>query len=97
MAHIANRFAAKEGRFWNSDLQIVDFLRIREVAFRPWAVDTIPRRFCTGQVIVSDGVKRRVNYSIVEDAGTTAVFVLAAAFAALSAAIAWLGRRRLGE
>jgi hypothetical protein len=66
---IASRFERKEGRFWNSDLQIVDFLGVREVAFRRWAVDTIPRRFCTGQVIVSDGVKRRVNYSIIEDAG----------------------------
>jgi hypothetical protein len=36
---------------------------------RPWAVDTIPRRFCTGTVVVSDGVKRRVNYSIIEDGG----------------------------
>jgi hypothetical protein len=66
---ISSRFAAKEGRFWNSDLQIVDFVRVRQVAFRPWAVDAIPRRFCTGHVIVSDGKKRRVNYSIIEDAG----------------------------
>jgi hypothetical protein len=66
---IASRFAQKEAQFWNSDLQIVDFLRVRQVAFRPWAVHTIPRRFCTGQVIVSDGVRRRVNFSIIEDAG----------------------------
>ena len=69
LATIQSRFATKEGRFWNSELQIVDFLRVREVAFRPWAVDTIPRRFCSGQVLVSDGVKRRVNYLIIEDAG----------------------------
>lgn len=69
LAKIQSRFAAKEGRFWNSALEIVDFLRIREVAVRPWAVDTIPRRFCSGQVLVSDGIKRRVNYSIVEDGG----------------------------
>ena len=66
---ISSRFAQKESQFWNSALQIVDFLRIREVAMRPWAVDAIPRRFCTGHVIVSDGRKRRVNYSIIEDAG----------------------------
>ena len=30
---IAYRFAQKEGRFWNSDLQIVGFDQIREIAF----------------------------------------------------------------
>jgi hypothetical protein len=69
LAKISARFAEKEGRFWNSDLQIVDFERIREVAVRPWAVDTIPRRFCSGLAVVSDGKKRRVNYSIAEDTG----------------------------
>jgi hypothetical protein len=68
LAKIQSRFAEKEGTFWNSALQIVDFLRVREVAVRPWAVNTIPRRFCSGQVLVSDGIKRRVNYSIIEDA-----------------------------
>ncbi len=66
---ISRRFAQKEGRFWNSDLRIVDFARIREVGFRSWAVDTIPRRFCTGQAMVSDGKRRRLHYSIVEDGG----------------------------
>ncbi|MBX6425698.1 MAG: hypothetical protein IRZ09_07230 [Variibacter sp.] len=66
---ISSRFAQKEAGFWNSALQIVDFLRIREVAFRPWAVDTIPRRFCTGKVLTSDGIERRVNYSVIEDGG----------------------------
>jgi hypothetical protein len=69
LAAIARRFAEKEGQFWNSDLQIVDFQRIRQLAFRPWAVDTMPRRFCTGQAVVSDGVRRRVNFAIIEDAG----------------------------
>jgi len=69
LSRIQTRFVEKEGRFWNSQLQIVGFARIREVAMRPWAVDTMPRRFCSGQVLTSDGVKRRVNYSIIEDAG----------------------------
>jgi hypothetical protein len=69
LQEIASKFAQKESTFWNSALQIVEFVRIRELAFRPWAVDTIPRRFCAGQVIVSDGVKRRVNFSIIEGAG----------------------------
>lgn len=66
---IASRFAQKEGRFWNSDLQIVNFDRIRETAFRPWAPETIPRRFCTAVAMVSDGRPRTVHYSIGEDTG----------------------------
>ena len=69
LARIASRFASKEGRFWNSALQIVEFHGVREVAVRPWAVDTIPRRFCSGFALVSDGKKRRVHYSIIEDGG----------------------------
>ena len=69
LGKIMARFSEKESKFWNSTLQIVEFDRVREVAFRPWAVDTIPRRFCTGTVLVSDGKKRRVNYSIIEDGG----------------------------
>ena len=66
---IASRFATKEGRFWNSDLQITNFDQIREVAYRPWADGTIPRRFCSGRVQISDGHWRTVRYSIVEDGG----------------------------
>ena len=66
---IQSNFASKEGRFWNSDLQIVNFDGIREVALRPWAEGTIPRRFCSGRVLISDGRWRPVRYSIVEDGG----------------------------
>lgn len=66
---IQHRFSQKEGRFWNSDLQIVNFESVREVAFRPWADGTIPRRFCTGRALISDGVRRTVHYSIIEDGG----------------------------
>ena len=62
-------FCQKEGRFWNSDLQIVDFDRVRETAFRPWAADTIPRRFCSAMAPISDGSKHAVNYWIGEDTG----------------------------
>jgi hypothetical protein len=66
---IKHRFATKEGRFWNSDLRITDFDQIREVAYRPWADGTIPRRFCTSRALTSDGQWRTVRYSIVEDGG----------------------------
>jgi len=66
---IQRRFASKEGRFWNSNLQIVNIDDVREIAFRPWAEGTIPRRFCRGRALVSDGRWRPVYYSIIEDGG----------------------------
>jgi len=66
---IQSRFSSKEGRFWNSALTIVSFEDVRETAFMPWVADTIPRRFCRAVALVSDGVKRRVYYSIIEDGG----------------------------
>ena len=63
------RFAEKENRFWNSNLQILGFERVREIAFRPWVAGTIPRRFCTANALVSDGRKHTVNYWIGEDTG----------------------------
>src|SRR5262245_36965490 len=68
-ANISSRFAEKEGLFWNSDLSIVAFDRVREVAFRPGPPNTIPRRFCSAVAFVSDGLKHPIYYSIGEDTG----------------------------
>ena len=66
---IASRFAEKEVRFWNSELSIVQFTDIRETAFRPWAAQSIPLRFCSAMAWVSDGLKHPIHYSIGEDTG----------------------------
>ena len=66
---ISLRFTQKEGRFWNSGLTILGFDRVRETAFRPWARETVPRRYCSAVAHVSDGRQRAVHYSIVEDGG----------------------------
>jgi hypothetical protein len=63
------RFAQKESRYWNSNLQIVGFERVHQTAFRPWASHTIPRRYCRALALVSDGHKRVVDYWIGEDTG----------------------------
>jgi len=36
-------------------------------------LDYIPRRFCTGTAILSDGVKRRIDYSVREGLGLIGV------------------------
>jgi hypothetical protein len=66
---IASRFATKEGRFWNSNLEILDFERVRQLALMPWRDGAIPRRFCAATATVSDGRKHAVYYSIIEDGG----------------------------
>lgn len=69
LGKISSRFSEKEGRFWNSNLSILEFEHVRETAFRPWAANTIPRRFCSAVALVSDGLRRTVHYSIGEDTG----------------------------
>jgi hypothetical protein len=66
---IAARFSEKEGRYWQSDLTIAAFQDVRETAFRSWAPNAIPRRFCSALALVTDGVKRPIHYSIGEDSG----------------------------
>ena len=66
---IQYKFAQKEYRFWTSGLTIVNFGELRETADRPWNPDTIPRRFCSGQALLSDGVWRPLHYLIGEDLG----------------------------
>jgi hypothetical protein len=69
LKRIASRFNQKEYAYWNTDLEIVGFDKIRETAFRTWAANTIPRRFCSGVVEVSDGRRHPIHYSIAEDTG----------------------------
>ena len=66
---ITSQFQQKESTFWNSALSITGFGRIHETAFRPWQSDNIPRRFCSADVMISDGKMRSVHYSIIEDGG----------------------------
>ena len=69
LATIQSRFSSKESSFWNSNLTIVEFDQIKEVAYRPWADATIPRRFCTGRALISDGTWRPIRYHMIEDGG----------------------------
>ena len=69
LSTISSRFAQKEGTFWNSTLTISGFEKVRETAFRPSAVNSIPRRFCSAIALVSDGLRHPIHYSIGEDTG----------------------------
>ena len=69
LGQIASRFEWAQYRFWNSSLQILGFESVRQVAWRPWGLDFIPRRFCSGIVVTSDGARRRIDFSVREDLG----------------------------
>ncbi|MGO9699710.1 MAG: hypothetical protein ACLPX7_10660 [Xanthobacteraceae bacterium] len=66
---IIGNFLTKETRFWNSELKIVGIENIRETAVLAWAAQSIPRRFCSGTALVSDGARHPIYYSIGEDTG----------------------------
>jgi len=76
---ITSQFQEKESTFWNSSLKITAYGRIHETAYRPWQSDNIPRRYCSGEVMLSDGKLRTVHFSIIEDGG----------FASYSQGIEW--------
>jgi hypothetical protein len=67
---IAN-FRSKEFGFWNSDLRIIGIENIHENTELPWAAQSIPRRFCSGTVLINDGARHPIYYSIAEDTGMT--------------------------
>ena len=69
LAKVQARFAEKEDKFWDPTLRILGFERVRETAWRPWAENSIPRRFCAATALVNDGRARAVYYSIAEDTG----------------------------
>ena len=71
---IIGNFRTKEARFWNSDRQIVGIESIRETAVLPWAAQSVPRRFCSGTALISDGVRHPIYYSIAEDAGMIGMY-----------------------
>ena len=71
LATITAKFAEREAKFWNSSLTILEYQKIRPLAWRPWGLDLIPRRFCTSVGLVSDGRRRRIDYSVREELGLT--------------------------
>ncbi len=71
---IPRRFGQKEWRYWDSDAVVDDFANVREIAYRPWGGEVIPRRYCEAKALVSSAsfgkqVWTKVYYSIGEDTG----------------------------
>ncbi|MBL8589807.1 MAG: hypothetical protein JNK46_14845 [Methylobacteriaceae bacterium] len=69
LARIRARFAAKESEYWNSRLEIVAIDRVRQIGFRSWGADHIPRRYCTARAHMNDHRLRAVDYWVGESLG----------------------------
>lgn len=66
IGYVAGRFAATERGYWNSNLQLATVDRPRELGYRSWGNEFIPRRFCAARTFTSDGRKRQLYYEIGE-------------------------------
>jgi hypothetical protein len=70
---IAWHFYERESRFWESPVQISGFQNLQEIAFAPWGLEYVPRRFCKGAVWTSDGKQREIFFSIGENMGEASI------------------------
>jgi hypothetical protein len=69
LEEISSKFAEKEAKFWNTSMTIASYDTITRTAWRPYGLDFIPRRFCSAVATTSDGVRRRIDYSVRESTG----------------------------
>ena len=67
LGEIANAVRRDGDRFWNSPCASSASRGCARWPGGPGGLDIIPRRFCSGTVVTSDGVRRRIDFSIRED------------------------------
>ena len=73
LSTISGRFAETQREFWNSQLAIAGFDRVREIGFRANGLAYIPRRYCIARAAMSDSRERTVIYNVVSDFGIIGV------------------------
>jgi hypothetical protein len=67
---IQGRFHDREAEFWNTGLEILGLMEVKEIGYKTNGEDFIPRRYCTAQAYLNDEKKpRQLSYSINEDLG----------------------------
>jgi hypothetical protein len=69
LSTISGRFGQTQREFWNSQLAISGFDRVREIGFRSNGLAYIPRRFCIARAAMSDSKERTVIYNVVSAFG----------------------------
>ena len=68
LGEVTSRFNSREDPDWGP-LQALSYDRVSQIGYRSWGADFIPRRFCSGRVLLNDGKFRRVDYSVRESLG----------------------------
>jgi hypothetical protein len=64
LSTISGRFAGTQREFWNSNLAISGFERVREIGFRSNGLSFIPRRYCVARAAMTDQRQRTVVYAV---------------------------------
>jgi hypothetical protein len=80
LPRISDEFTHTQEKYWALSPVIVGYEHVREIAYTPWAVGSIPRRFCQATALVKDPRfpkaayrKHRVKYHITEDGGFASI------------------------
>ena len=73
LSTISGRFGQTQREFWNSQLAIDGFDRVREIGFRSNGLAYIPRRFCVARATMSDREERTVVYNVTSQFGIIGV------------------------
>lgn len=69
LSTISGRFAETQRTYWNPQLAIDGFERVREIGFRANGLSFIPRRYCVARAAMNDLKQRTVVYAVVESLG----------------------------
>jgi hypothetical protein len=64
LSTISGRFSQTQREFWDPQLSIGGFDRVREIGFRANGLAYIPRRFCIARAAMSDSKERTVIYNV---------------------------------
>jgi hypothetical protein len=64
---IMQDFQNREREYWASDLFINRFDNIKEIGLRSHGQSYTPRRYCRGEGLFGDGLKREIFYNITPD------------------------------
>lgn len=69
LAEFQRSFDDREANYWHSGLALVAWDGLSETGYRTNGLSFVPRRYCRGEALFNDGVRRKIVYNIGEDLG----------------------------
>ena len=64
LSMISSRFGETQREYWDPNLAIQGFDRVREIGFRSNGLSYIPRRYCVARAAMTDQKTRTVAYAV---------------------------------